>query len=233
MALRSHPFYYFLIARTKYYDEAFLAAIRTKVRHIFIIGSGTDTRPYRFIEDLKRNKINLLECDQPKAIQIKQEIARRHWPADFISYLPLDLNDETWPQFAAWLANNITGQTFVLMEGVSPYINEKAFGHFLDFLAINLPAGSRVAYDFKLLGVNDAFGRENLTDRPFRLSYDRKEIMKYHEERQYKLEHLELSHELEARFMTHPDNPTIQLFREDVLIQLEVVSRQKIVGETI
>jgi hypothetical protein len=45
------------------------------------------------------------------------------------------------------------------MEGVSPYVNDSIFGRFLLLLATRLSAGSHVAYDFTIRGVNDLFGR--------------------------------------------------------------------------
>ena len=55
------------------------------------------------------------------------------------------------------------------MEGVSPYIDDVSFGRFLTVLAGKLAAGSQVAYDFKIRGALDNFGREGRTQKPFRL----------------------------------------------------------------
>src|SRR5262245_5867484 len=79
--LRSRPFYYYLVARTKYYDATFLDAINCDTRNIINIGSGSDTRAYRFLDKLTPKGITVLECDQPQAIRAKQQIAERHWPS--------------------------------------------------------------------------------------------------------------------------------------------------------
>ena len=223
--LRSSRFYYYLIARTRYYDTKFLDAIDRDVKHIINIGCGSDTRSYRFLGQLNRKGIDVLECDQPEVIRAKRRIARRHWRSRYISYFPLDLNDEAWPDFESWLTENITGKTFVLMEGVSPYLNDNTFGRFLELLAIKLPSGSCVAYDFKLLGVNDEFGRGGRTMKPFRLSSLREDVATYHEKRRYRLEHMELSNELSVRLIPELAISSAPLFREDGLAQIEVVSR--------
>ena len=80
-ALRSHPFYYYLVARTKYYDQVFLGAMESGVRHIVNIGSGTDTRAYRFADRLKDRRIDVCECDQPSVIRAKHRICKRRWPS--------------------------------------------------------------------------------------------------------------------------------------------------------
>jgi methyltransferase (TIGR00027 family) len=223
-ALRARPLYYYLVARTKYYDTLFLDAIHGDIRHIINVGCGSDTRAYRFLEKLKLKEISVLECDQPRAIRAKQQLAQRRWPSRYISYFPLDLNDEAWPDFALWLTENVTGRTYVFMEGVSPYLNDDTFGRFLELLASKLPAASHVAYDFKLRGVNDDFGRGGRTIKPFRLSQLRKEVADYHAKRRYRLEHLEFSNELSARLLPDLAKSEAPLFLEDVLIQLVVVA---------
>jgi hypothetical protein len=42
--LRQYPFYYYLIARTRHYDQMFADAIYNDIAHIINIGCGADTR---------------------------------------------------------------------------------------------------------------------------------------------------------------------------------------------
>jgi methyltransferase (TIGR00027 family) len=170
--LRTNPFYYYLLARTKYYDGVFLDAISGNMKYIINVGCGSDTRSHRFQHILKQKGVKVLECDQRKAISGKQRIANRRWPFDYVTYLAINLNDDAWPDFEHWLGTNNAPKVLVLMEGVSPYINVDSFGRFLSLLARKLPAGSRVAYDFKLCGVHDDFGLVGKTQRPFRLAVE-------------------------------------------------------------
>lgn len=225
VGLRSQSFYYYLVARTRYYDAMFLDAIRGGVKHILNIGCGSDTRSYRFLPRLEAEGIGVLECDRPEAIRAKQWIARRRWRSRHISYLPLELNDAAWPDFELWLTRNVARATLVLIEGVSPYLDASAFGRFLELLSGKLPPGSRVAYDFKLRGVDDDFGRGGMTVNPFRLPPERQEIAGYHAKRGYSLEWLEMSDALSARLLPQLPTSGIPLFREDGLLQLEVLPR--------
>src|ERR1043165_6816947 len=61
--LRSNPFYYYLDARTRYYDKLFLDAFADNVHYIINVGSGVDTRAYRFEHVLSQNGVMVLECD--------------------------------------------------------------------------------------------------------------------------------------------------------------------------
>lgn len=220
--LRANPFYYYLLARTEYYDRIFLDAIGDNVRFIINVGCGTDTRPYRFKDVLEQKGIKVLECDQPAAIEQKAELIRRQGIFDHVAYMSLNLNSSAWPELETWLSRNRAGKGLVFMEGVSPYVNSDTFNRFLSLLARELLPGSRVAYDFKLSGVNDDFGRIGQTQRPFRLPAARKEVADYHKKLGYRLEHMELSSELSIRLLTGLKQMGASLFEEDALVKLDV-----------
>jgi methyltransferase (TIGR00027 family) len=221
--LRTNPFYYYLLARTKYYDGVFLDAISDNVQYIINVGCGSDTRSHRFEHVLKQKGVKVLECDQREAITDKQRMANRRGTFDHIAYLAIDLNDDAWPDFEHRLGPNNMAKALVLMEGVSPYVSVETFGRFLGLLARKLPAGSRVAYDFKLRGVADDFGRVGRTQRPFRLTGAIEEVVSYHEGLGYRLRYMERSSDLSARLLTGLAKSGAPLFTEDALILLEVV----------
>jgi len=108
------------------------------------------------------------------------------------------------------------------MEGVSPYVNEGPMSQFLRMLATRLAPGSHMAYDYKIRGVKDDFGRTGRTEKPFRLSTSKDEAAAYHQALGLRLEHMELSAELGKRLL--PDlNGSIPLFEEDGLLRLKVI----------
>jgi methyltransferase (TIGR00027 family) len=222
-ALRLNFFYYYLSARTHYYDQLFRDAIERGVRSILNVGSGTDTRAYRFADDLERKGIVVCECDQPVLIQEKESKCRRRWPSAPVTYLPLDLNDSSWPLLDSWLDANANGDTFVLMEGITPYVAEQSVGRFLEMLAHKLSQGSIVAYDFKLRDVDDGFGTEASEEQGFRLAANREEVAQYHLERNYRLTHMELSDALSVRFLGDLTAAGFPMFREDGLVQVELL----------
>jgi methyltransferase (TIGR00027 family) len=220
--LRTDPFYYYLDARTKYYDKVFLDAISDNVQFIINVGCGTDTRSCRFEDVLKQNGVKVLECDQPEAISDKQQMAKRQGTVDHVDYMSVDLNDDAWPDFEYWLAKNNTTKALVLMEGVSPYVNVETFSRFLGLLARELLVGSRVAYDFKIRGVKDDFGLVGRTQRPFRLTAITEEVIGYHEELGYRLDRMERSSDLSVRILPGLAKSGSPVFMEDALVQLVV-----------
>ena len=216
--LRAKPFYYYILARTRYYDGVFLSAVSDSVGCIVNIGAGSDTRAYRFAPELKQKGIRVIECDQPQAIVAKEKAARRQWATDHVTYLPLDLNHPASPEFAGVLGELRQKPILVMMEGVSPYVRRESFAAFLRLLTEIIHPQSMIAYDFKVAGVAEDFGRSSHVTSPFRLSAVRAEVAAYHQALGLRLRHMELSVDLTRRLV--PNTPA--LFGEDCLLRLEV-----------
>jgi O-methyltransferase involved in polyketide biosynthesis len=110
--------------------------------------------------------------------------------------------------------------TLVLLEGVSPYIDARRWRGFLEFLVRMLPAGSLVAYDFKVPGVDAQFGSSERTMQPFRLSGSADEVAAYHAQLGFRVDSLRSSAQLARSLLKEvPDN---EVFEEDALVQLSV-----------
>ena len=221
--LRADPFYYYLVARTKYYDQVVEEAVSEDVKRIISVGCGSDTRAYRFKDLLGRKGVSVLECDQAESISAKKVLAKR-WPRlNHVEYLAIDLNDGTWPELERRLGDRTKSKDLVLMEGVSPYVNYGEFSKFLQLLATRLASGSPVAYDFKITGLKDDFGCTGRTQMPFRLSASVDEAAAFHKEHGLRLEHMELSAELCARVLPDLDQSAAPMFFEDGLVRLRVL----------
>jgi methyltransferase (TIGR00027 family) len=213
---RADPFYYYVLARTRYYDQVFCDAVHDSLKTIVNVGCGSDTRAYRFARQLREEGVTVLECDQERAIRAKEQIARRKWSTDHVKYVCVDLNDNVWLDFIRSLGEHENQPILVIMEGVSPYVCDDSFRSFLRLLATSLRPGSAVAYDFKLRGMADAFGRSHEGQNLFRLPGNRQEIDDYHRELGFELRHMELSSELSRR--VQPQLGTS--FNEDCLVRL-------------
>jgi methyltransferase (TIGR00027 family) len=104
MKMRKNPYYYYLTARTKFYDQLLLDAVAAGVRRVLIVGAGFDTRLYRFGGHLAAHGIEVAECDQPGVVTIKQKLAKTLPYSERVHYLSVDLNQqETWNDLLDWL----------------------------------------------------------------------------------------------------------------------------------
>jgi methyltransferase (TIGR00027 family) len=207
--LRADPFYHYLVARTRYYDQLFLDAIGGSVACIVNIGCGSDTRAYRYAHLLQAKAIPVLECDQPQAIFAKRELAARRFATAHVRYVPLDLNSG----LTCGLDEIPDGRAFVMLEGVSPYIDTPKFEALLRSLAARLRPGSVLAYDFKLADAGNDLGRSAAAPRPFRLAGERDAVAAYHQALGWELRSLETAASLTRRLLPHAP----RLDKEDCL----------------
>src|SRR5947207_3074661 len=59
--LRANPFYYYVLARTRYYDAVYIDTVCSNLSYVLNIGCGSDTRAYRFGHILKQRNVGIVE----------------------------------------------------------------------------------------------------------------------------------------------------------------------------
>jgi methyltransferase (TIGR00027 family) len=222
--LRGEPFYYYVLARTKYYDDVFLSATYGPAERVINIGCGGDTRAYRFAHMLRATETSVLECDQADAIRVKKELAQRALPSDHVTYIALDLH-QPLPLFSELAKCDLDRPMLVMMEGVSPYLEKQVFFAFLEELATRLKPGSRIAYDFKIERANDSFAKSTSNKSPFRLPADRDVVAAKHKGIGLTLDRIELSRDLCSRLVPGLTSSLGSAFQEDCLIQLSITPK--------
>ena len=168
--LRANPFYAYLNARTKYYDQVFARRARAldhphrqhrlRQRH-----AGPAVR--RPVASAPRRGAGV----RSRAGHPGQGAAR----APTVGRLPARRVSPPRPRGRGLArARGVARSggatpTLVMLEGVSPYVRQDAFAAFLRLLSSKLHPASALAYDYKLRGVADDFGGAPGSGR-FRLS---------------------------------------------------------------
>jgi len=221
--LRHKPFYYYVLARTRYYDEVYCNALDQGVSAIWNIGCGSDTRSHRFASRLLAGHVTAVEMDQASAIDAKRQLAGRRWGHRQLRYEPIDLNRCDWSVLTRLLRSSRRGPVLVMLEGVSPYVDTASYTRFLSFLARSLPSGSTIAYDYKIQGCDDQFGVSPDTPVPFRLPADETTVRAWHAELGLQLVHHELSDRLTERLAPGLKQRGVPAFEKDALVRLAVM----------
>lgn len=143
--------HYYVIARTRYFDDLLAASLADSVQQLVILGAGYDSRAFRFADRLSRTAV--FEVDHPATSLVKRRAISRGVPNGFappIAYVPVDFNVDT-------LADRLTesgyvrgARTIFLWEGVTPYLDAAAVDGTLEFMRSCSAPGSVVVFDYIL-----------------------------------------------------------------------------------
>ncbi|MUM19176.1 class I SAM-dependent methyltransferase [Mycobacterium sp. CBMA271] len=135
----------YLGARTKYFDEFFLAAGEAGIRQAVILAAGLDVRGYRLPWAAGTTVYAL---DLPKVLEFKTRVLDEHGvqATTTVRDLPIDLRDD-WPAALKDVGFDSTQPTAWLAEGLLPFLPGAAqdllFQRIVDLSA----PGSRVAVE--------------------------------------------------------------------------------------
>jgi methyltransferase (TIGR00027 family) len=107
-------------ARTRHFDDYFIAAGAAGIRQVVILAAGLDARAWRlpWVADTV-----VFEIDQPKVLQFKAETLREHGaqPAARDVAVPVDLRQD-WPTALRDAGFDAPAPTAWLAEGLLPYL---------------------------------------------------------------------------------------------------------------
>lgn len=107
-------------ARTKHFDDFFIAAGAAGILQVVILAAGLDARAWRlpWVSDTVA-----FEIDQPKVLQFKAETLRAHGAAAAarVVDVPIDLRQD-WPTALRDAGFDATEPTAWLAEGLLPYL---------------------------------------------------------------------------------------------------------------
>lgn len=145
-------------ARTKYFDDALLHALRSGVRQVVILGAGFDTRAYRFQQQLAG--VRFFEVDYGPTQEYKKRRLRGIFgrvPAH-VGFVAMDFTrDELFAELRkAGYSERLP--TIFLWEGVVPYLPEAAVKDTLRFVRDRSAGGSILVFNYPLSrsgGVNN------------------------------------------------------------------------------
>jgi methyltransferase (TIGR00027 family) len=133
--------------RTRFIDAALERAVSRGIAQCLVTGAGYDSRAYRYQALLKH--VRVFEMDRPRTSALKQrrvEAALGEPPAN-LTYVAVDLERDTVRDALARHGYDPSLPTFIVMEGVTMYVQEAALRTTFRFFATHAPESS-VVFDF-------------------------------------------------------------------------------------
>ena len=152
-----------LWCRTRFIDEALVAALGEGIEQVVCLGAGFDTRAYRMpgVEATR-----FFELDLPEPQSLKREYLQKRLgslPAHVI-FVPIDFDRQSIADEMGAAGYQPGVRTFLIWEGVTQYITAEAVDATLRFANSAAP-GSKVAFTYVDCGIIDGSKRSKIDER--------------------------------------------------------------------
>jgi methyltransferase (TIGR00027 family) len=136
-------------ARTRMIDDTLQQAVKEGAAQVVILGSGYDSRPYRFQQLLRSTKV--FEVDFPPTQELKKLRVREvlGQPPKNVVFVPIDFSKEDLGTVLRAAGYRPEFRTLFIWEGVTYYIPESGVDATLHFVADHSGAGSMVVFDYE------------------------------------------------------------------------------------
>ena len=136
-----------VVVRTRYIDDALLAALRSGVEQVVILGAGFDSRAYR-IPGIAWTRV--FEVDQPLTQAEKKRVIARRLGAlpTHVTFVPIDFSTHTLDSVMPAAGFRRDARTFFICEGVTHYLSAGDVDTLFRYVAGNAPAGSEMVFTY-------------------------------------------------------------------------------------
>lgn len=147
--------YFYVNARTHYFDAAVRRAAAEGATQVVVLGAGFDSRAYRFAGS--HPQLRFFEVDLPATIEEKRKRVAAALGAlpETVHYSPIDFNTQTLEEVLPALGYDAARKTLFLLEGVVMYVNAPGNDATFRFMRRHAAPGSLVVYDYVLQRVID------------------------------------------------------------------------------
>lgn len=144
-------YYEYEIARTKYIDGVLLGEVAAGIDQLVLIGSGYDSRVYRFEDRLAG--LRVFELDRSAMLERKRRrVAKRGYRDVGAAQVALDLNLETPLSAVKRHGYDAGARTLFVCSGVTMYLDPEAVDRLLAFVAEEAGEGSSICFDHLFAG---------------------------------------------------------------------------------
>ncbi len=222
---KSHKFtpgiYEYVLARTAFFDNVFLDALKENIPQIVVLGAGYDTRAYRFQK--LNNTTKIIELDisttqnRKKKCLKKAQIDRpKH-----VTLVPINLNKESLKNVLEKAGYKNNEKTLFIWEGVNYYLEPESVDATWEFVKNSSHNESLIAFDYAIsiseANINNYYGAKEFaqtwekyhSNEPFIFTIDEGKIESFLEQRGLKIvNHLD-NKEIEKKFLLNENGSLI------------------------
>lgn len=160
--------YEWVIARTRYIDNALVRACQGGFSQVLIFGAGFDSRAVRFKTELKGMRLFELDAPTTQRMKVEQFRLRAVEIPSNVTFVPINFETELVEEKLVQSGFKRNQRTLVILEGVLQYLNPEAVNATFTTIQNMVSSGSRIifdhAYAFVVRGEGNVYGQERMID---------------------------------------------------------------------
>jgi methyltransferase (TIGR00027 family) len=200
-------------ARTVFFDQFFMKALKENCPQIVILGAGFDSRAYRFKDHIQETRIFELDIHTTQRHKRECLIKSNVDIPEQVIFVPINFAIESIEDVLFNAGFNNRKKSTFLLEGLIQYLSEEAVNAtFNDIKSVSKP-GSIVAFNYiddseKLregYGVKEQIESINSTGEPYKFKIEEGEIDSFLKERGFKVIAHHTAEELAKEFLVRKD----------------------------
>jgi methyltransferase (TIGR00027 family) len=138
----------YMAARTSFFDQFFLDAVRSGVHQVVILAAGLDSRAWRLPWPDGPDGITVYELDQPRVLEFKSSTLRESGaqPTCKLVHVPVDLRHD-WPAALRQAGFDASAPSAWSAEGLLPFLPAVAQELLFERVHALSAGGSRIAVE--------------------------------------------------------------------------------------
>jgi methyltransferase (TIGR00027 family) len=138
----------YMAARTSFFDQFFLDAVRSGVHQVVILAAGLDSRAWRLPWPDGPDGITVYELDQPRVLEFKSSTLRESGaqPTCKLVHVPVDLRHD-WPAALRQAGFDASAPSAWSAEGLLPFLPAVAQELLFERVHALSVSGSRIAVE--------------------------------------------------------------------------------------
>jgi len=140
----------YIIARTAFFDDQLVQALKNKIPQIVILGAGYDSRPYRFAGQNRGSTIFELDAAPTQNRKIRCLKAAHIDKPREVRHIPINFRNEALGEVLEKAGFKQQEKTFFLWEGVTYYLDQAAVARTLEYAGHACPPESVIAFDYAI-----------------------------------------------------------------------------------
>jgi methyltransferase (TIGR00027 family) len=137
----------FIVGRTRYIDDALVAALGEGLDQVVIFGAGYDSRAYR-IPGIESTRVFELDLPRPQA-EKRKRISRLLGKAPgHVAFVPIDFESQDLAEALTHAGFREGRRTFFVLEGVTEHVSAEASDGIFRYAARSATPGSGIAFTY-------------------------------------------------------------------------------------